>query len=390
MPGHPTSPPLQPPIRVRSRPRARQRPAKVALSLLASLLACLALSAGTASAFDHPFIGRFSTITSIGSTVPANGDVNPYGIVNVRKSVGSLVRGDLLISNFNSAENLQGTGTTIVQATPSGSLSLFAQIDPATLPGPCPGGVGLTTALAILPHGFVVVGSLPTTDGSAATAQAGCLIVLDKNGNAVETISGPPINGPWDMTSVDAGWGSTLFVTNVLNGTVASGETPTDGGTIVRIRLSIGSKHHPPAVTAMDVIANGFPERTDPAALVVGPTGVGLGDEGTLYVADTQDSRIAAVPYAENRQTPLEGGGTTIATGGYLNSPLGLTMAPNGDILTANGGDGNFVETTPIGAEFQPFDTGAGEGGLFGLAVAPQRQGVYFVDDADNTLGLLH
>jgi hypothetical protein len=390
MPGHPTSPPLQPPIRVRSRPRARQRPAKVALSLLASLLACLALSAGTASAFDHPFIGRFSTITSIGSTVPANGDVNPYGIVNVRKSVGSLVRGDLLISNFNSAENLQGTGTTIVQATPSGSLSLFAQIDPATLPGPCPGGVGLTTALAILPHGFVVVGSLPTTDGSAATAQAGCLIVLDKNGNAVETISGPPINGPWDMTSVDEGWGSTLFVTNVLNGTVASGETPTDGGTIVRIRLSIGSKHHPPAVTAMDVIANGFPERTDPAALVVGPTGVGLGDEGTLYVADTQDSRIAAVPYAENRQTPLEGGGTTIATGGYLNSPLGLTMAPNGDILTANGGDGNFVETTPIGAEFQPFDTGAGEGGLFGLAVAPQRQGVYFVDDADNTLGLLH
>lgn len=140
----------------------------------------------------------------------------------------------------------------------------------------------------------------------------------------------------------------------------------------------------------MDVIAGGFPERTDPAALVVGPTGVGLGDEGTLYVADTQDSRIAAVPYAENRQTPLEGGGTTIATGGYLNSPLGLAMAPNGDILTANGGDGNIVETTPIGAEFQPFDTGAGGGGLFGLVVAPQRQGVYFVDDADNTLGLLH
>ncbi len=374
----------------RRRRLARTRAARVALpTLLAALLACL-LAPGAASAFDHPFIGQFSTISQVGSTVPANGDVNPYGIVNVRRSVGSLVRGDVLISNFNSAENLQGTGTTIVQVSPSGSLSLFAQINPATLPGPCPGGVGLTTALAILPHGFVVVGSLPTSDGSAATAKAGCLIVLDKNGKAVETISGPPINGPWDMTSVEEDWGSTLFVTNVLNGTVASGETPTDGGTVVRIRLSDGGRHRPPAVTAMDVIASGFPERTDPAALVVGPTGVGLGDEGTLYVADTQDSRIAAVPYAESRQTPLEAGGTTIATGGYLNSPLGLTMTPNGDILTANGGDGNFVETTPVGAEFQPFDTGAGEGGLFGLVIAPQRQGVYFVDDANNTLGLLH
>ncbi len=391
MSSHATESPLQPTAQARGCRLARRRRAKVALSaLIATLLTCLALSPGAALAFDHPFIGQFSTISSVGSTVPANEDVNPYGIVNVPRSVGSLVGGDILISNFNNAENLQGTGTTIVQMTPTGSLSLFAQINPAKLPGACPGGVGLTTALAILPHGYVVVGSLPTADGNAATAQAGCLIVLDKNGNVVETISGPPINGPWDMTSVNQGSGATLFITNVLNGTVASGETPTDGGTVVRIRLDIDGKHRPPRVTAMDVIASGFPERTDPAALVVGPTGVALGNEGTLYVADTQGNRIAAIPYAANRQTPIEGGGTTIALGGYLNNPLGLTLAPNGDILTANGNDGNIVETTPIGAEFQPVDTGAGEGGLFGLVVAPERQGVYFVDDANNTLGLLH
>jgi hypothetical protein len=388
---HATASPLQPATQALSCRLARQRSAKVALpALLATLLACLALSPGAALAFDHPFIGQFSTVSSVGGTVPGNGDVNPYGIVIVPRSTGSLVGGDILISNFNNAENLQGTGTTIVQMTPTGSLSLFAEINPAKLPGACPGGVGLTTALAILPHGYVVVGSLPTADGNAATAQAGCLIVLDKNGNVVETISGPPINGPWDMTSVDEGWGAALFVTNVLNGTVASGETPTDGGTVVRVRLNIEGKHRPPAVTAMEVVANGFPERTDPAALVVGPTGVALGYEGTLYVADTQGNRIAAVPNALYRQTPLEGAGTTIALGGYLNNPLGLTLAPNGDILTANANDGNIVETTPIGAEFQPFDTGAGEGGLFGLTVAPYRQGVYFVNDAENTLDLLH
>ncbi len=358
---------------------------------IAAALACVALTPGAALAFDHPFIGQFHTLTSLGSTVPPNGDVNPYGIVPVPHSDGALVRGDTLISNFNDAENLQGTGTTLVQVSPSGSLSLFAQINPSSLPGACPGGVGLTTALAIVPGDFVVVGSLPTTNGKAETAKAGCLIVLNSSGQVVQTISGPPIDGPWDMTEVDQGDGATLFVTNVLNGTVASGETPTDGGTVVRIRLHVGERrHHALRVTEMNVIATGFPERTDPAALVVGPTGVGLGEEGTLYVADTQGNRIAEVPGALYRQTPLGEGGATVAVGGYLNNPLGLTVAPNGDILTANANDGNLVETTPVGAEFQPFDTGAGGGGLFGLTVAPHGQGVLFVNDSNNTLEELH
>ena len=359
------------------------------LAGLAALFACAAFAPASALAFEHSFIGQFNTVTNVGSTVPANGDVNPYGIVTVPSSVGSLVRGDILISNFNNSENLQGTGTTIVQETPSGGLSTFAQINPATLPGPCTGGVGLTTGLALLPDGYVVVGSLPTADGSAATAQAGCLIVLNSAGHAVKTISGPLINGPWDLTSVSNGVTSTLFVTNVLNGTVASGETPTDGGTVVRVGL-ISLFGHAPVVTSERVIADGFPEETNEAALVVGPTGDTLGEEGTLYVADTADNRIAAVPGAMFRQTALAGGAITIAKGGYLDAPLGMTLAPNGDILTANGANGNIVETTPGGAEFQPYETEAGEGGLFGLTLAPNGQGVYFVNDAENTLDLLH
>jgi hypothetical protein len=373
------------------RPNVRAR----AVGALAALLACALLAPGAAGAFDHPFIGSFTKVSSVGSTVPSNGDLNPYGIVNVATSAGKLVAGDILISNFNNAGspptgNLQGTGSTIVQLTPSGHLSLFAQIKPADLPpGSCPGGVGLTTALAILPQGYVVVGSLPTTNGMAATAQAGCLIVLNSSGHPVETISGTPINGPWDMTSVAQGQNATLFVTNVLNGTVASGEKPVDEGTVVRIRVHIRN-NHPPKVGPPTVIANGFPERTDPAALVIGPTGVALGEEGILYVADTLGNRIAAVPNALDRQTPLGAGGTTVALGGYLNNPLGMALAPNGDVLTANANDGNIVETTPAGAEFQPVDTGAGGGGLFGLTVAPSFKGVYLVDDAENTLALLH
>jgi len=358
------------------------------LGAIAALFTAAAFSQGIALAFDHPFIGQFSTVTKVASTVPSNGDVNPYGIVTVPNNVGSLVRGDELISNFNNEKNHQGTGTTIVQITPGGKQSLFAQINPGTLPGPCPGGVGLTTALSVLPNGYVVVGSLPTSNGMAETAQAGCLIVLDSSGKVVETISGPQINGPWDMTAVVYGDDATLFVTNVLNGTVESGETVTEKGTVVRIQVHT-SQHHAPVFTDPDIIANGFPERTSGEALVVGPTGVGL-DQGTLYVADTQGNRIAAVPDALFRRAPLGGGGITVAKAGFLNGPLGLTIAPNGDILTANAGDGNLVETTPFGAEFQPFDTGAGAGGLFGLTVSTGRPGVYFVNDLTNELDLLH
>jgi hypothetical protein len=358
--------------------------------LLAGLLALLAaavLSPASALAFDHPFIGKFSTVTPVASTKPSNGDLNPYGIVTVPSSVGSLMRGSLLISNFNNSENLQGTGTTLVQITPGGTQSLFAQINPATVP--CPGGVGLTTALAVLPRGYVVVGSLPTSNGMAATAKAGCLIVLDNKGHVVETISGGPINGPWDLTAVGDDQNTVLFVTNVLNGTVASGKTPVNEGTVVRITLHT-DKHHPPTVTSEQVIANGFPERTDPAALVVGPTGVTLGWNGVLYVADTQGNRIAAVPNALFRHSPFPGAGITVAKGGFLNNPLGLELAPNGDILAANANDGNIVETTPFGAEFQPFDTGAEGGGLFGLTLSQGRPGVYFVNDTENELDLLH
>lgn len=381
------------PVAARKTLRSRRHPSSRTrlLGALASALAAVMLMPGSALAFNFSnfsFIGPLNTVTEIGSTVPGNGDVNPYGIVTVPNNVGTLVRGDLLISNFNNSTNEQGTGTTIVQVSPGGGQSLFAQINPATLPGPCPGGVGLTTALDVLPDGYVVVGSLPSANGEAATAEPGCLIVLDPWGHVVKTIAGGAINGPWDMTAV-SGFGTTaLFVTNVF-GAVAGGTTTTYGGTVSRIMLNSGFGHVP-FVTSEKVIATGFSEATNEEAFVLAPTGVALSAYDTLYVADTLSDRIAAVPFALVRQSPIGGGGITVTTGGGLNFPLGLTLAPNGDILTANGGDGNIVETTPFGHQFAPKNTGAEGGGLFGLTVAANGHGIYFVNDSENTLDLLH
>ncbi len=356
----------------------------------AILLACIAaLLPLAASASGRSFIGSLNTISPVASTVPANGDVNPYGIVIVPHTMGKLVRGDILVSNFNNSANLQGTGTTIVEIAPNGSSKLFAQLNAANLPGMCPGGVGLTTALVVLRSGWVIVGSLPTTDGTSATAQAGCLIVLNNEGQAVETIAGAPINGPWDMTARDDGDFVTLFVANVLNGTVAANGNVVNQGTVVRISLSLRERGNPRVMSEM-VIGSGFPERTDPAALVIGPTGVTLGNDETLYVADTLGNRIAAIHGALSRQTSA-GMGMTVSKAGALNGPLGLAMAPNGDIVAANAGDGNLVETTPRGMQVAVKTVeSAGAGSLFGLAIRPNRGGVYFVDDATNALNLLH
>jgi len=107
------------------------------------------------------FLAPLKTVSTLASTVPANGDVNPYGIVLVPSSVGKLHAGALLVSNFNAKEAAkesgQGTGTTIVQVSTAGKTTLFARINAKALPDSCPGGVGLTTALNILPGGYVVV-----------------------------------------------------------------------------------------------------------------------------------------------------------------------------------------------------------------------------------------
>jgi len=119
-------------------------------------------------------LGAATTVTA--STIPADGDLNPYGVSFVPQGFpkgGPLNPGDVLVSNFNDSANEQGTGTTIVRVTPSGSTSTFFQ---SATP------VGLSTGLQVLKSGFVVVGNLPSDDGTSATAHPGSLIILDKFG----------------------------------------------------------------------------------------------------------------------------------------------------------------------------------------------------------------
>jgi DNA-binding beta-propeller fold protein YncE len=208
------------------------------------------------------------------------------------------------------------------------------------------------------------------------------------------------------MTALERGHEADLFVTNVLNGTVAAKGKLVQQGTVVRVVLDLGSDQ-PPAVQSLTVVASGFSERTDPAALVLGPTGVALSaatcgefdwqcDEHLwLYVADTLNNRISVISHPLSRRS-TDGTGATFSSGGSLNGPLGLIVAEgSGHLLTVNGVDGYITEINEFGVQIAKTlldDTGGpppGNGALFGLVFDPAH-GVYFVDDASNTLNLLH
>lgn len=333
------------------------------------------------------------------STVTDNGDLNPYAVVVVPASMGKLQKDDVLVDNFNNVSNLQGTGTTIVDYNPTTKkTTLFAKL-PQNLPA-CPGGVGLTTAMAVLRSGWVIVGSLPSTDGTTRTRGAGCLLVLDANGQLATAWADSNINGPWgNMAVVDNGTSATLFV-SMAGFDIPGPEVrdPATGysvtikkSTVVRLQLTIAAGK-PPTVTDETVVANGLPARADRDVFLIGPTGLALiGD--TLYASDALDNQIIAIPNAIAR-TDSAGMGQVVTKDGLLQRPLALALTADGHLLACNAKNGQLVEIDPASSkqlyaqwiDANQAQSPPGNGDLFGIAMTPDGKGFYYVEDDVNTL----
>ena len=346
------------------------------------------------------FLETVKKHVTLTSTVADNGDQNPYAIVVAPVSAGIVQKDDVLIDNFNNLANLQGLGTTIVDYSPATKTTkLFAEV-PRHLPQ-CPGGVGLTTAMTMLKSGWVIVGSLPSEDGTTRTKGPGCLIVFDANGKLADVWSGPDINGPWgNVAVIDNGTTATLFVSmsgfDVPGPQVRDAETgypvTVAKATVLRINLSIPSGQKP-VITGKHVVADGFGQRADRDAFLIGPTGLALGSDNTLYVSDAMANRIVAIPDAASRTTSA-GTGQEVTKGGLLQRPLTLVMAPNGHLLAVNGRNGQVVEIDPIAGkqiyaqwiDANQAQSPPGSGDLFGLAIKPDGKGFYYVEDEMNAL----
>jgi hypothetical protein len=328
---------------------------------------------------QQPLLPQLATSPEkITSTVPGNGDVNPYGVAFVPEGFpggGPLKPGDILVSNFNNSGNLQGAGTTIVSISPGGKQTLFFPSQ----------AIGLTTALGVLRRGFVIVGNVPAPDGVNVQGP-GSLQIIDRFGNLVTTLSDPKLlDGPWDLTVVDRGSTAMVFVSNVLNGTVT------------RIDLEVPEHGDHVKVRDMVQVASGYAFGPNGPALVVGPTGLAYDARTeTLYVASTADNAIFAVHDADS-PAPRSGKGVLVfQDNAHLHGPLGLVLEPDGNLITANGDAINtdpnqpseLVEFTPGGKFLDEFSVNPNTGSAFGLALATVDGKIRFaaVNDFTNEL----
>lgn len=355
------------------------------VSALFAVAVMLVLATGPVRAQDeqgdrHPFLPASVRVVS---TIPANGDVNPYGVATVPRGFpqgGTVNPGDILVSNFNSIANLQGTGTTIVSIQSTGPASLFFQ-------GTAP--LGLTTALNILHAGFVLVGNFPSPDlsGNCLTATAGSILVIDRNGMQVGSITDPSINGPWDSALIDNGNTAKFFVANALNGTV------------VRLDLEVGAG----GVTLKKAtqIASGYGHQCDAVTFVDAPTGLVFDPEsGNLFVASSLDNAVFAVSNAAGRTHDGGQGQIIYKDPVHLHGALAMVAAPNGDLLVSNNDavginpDPNqpseIVEFTKGGKFVREISVDQAGGGSFGLDVATfgDKARFSFVDDNVNALSV--
>lgn len=344
---------------------------------------CGALTAGALSLAAQPARAILPLMPPTVSTVPPNGDVNPYGIAVVpRTLLGTTVlqTGDILVSNFNNAQNLQGTGTTIVRFNQMGQQSVFYQ-------GQAP---GLTAALGILADGIVVVGSLPTADGTSNTIQPGSLLFIDPRGNLLGALNGTAyVNGPWGMAIHDFGGGAAqIFVSNVLTGDIMRFDVTYDGGgQTVNIRAALK-------------VASGYAHRTDPAALVLGPSGLAYdAQHDILYVANSADNTIYALTDVADASSSQGTGRMIFNDATKLHGPLDLTLVPTGHLIVANSDGSNadpnqpseLVEFTTNGEFVAQYSVDPNNGGAFGVNVTTVGFGtvrVAAVDDNANALKL--
>ena len=132
---------------------------------------------------------------------------------------------------------------------------------------------------------------------------------------------------------------------------------------------------------------------------MIGPTGLAFdAKRNILYVASTGDNEIFAISNAKNRTSDAGMGSLVYQDDAHLRGPLGLVLAPNGDLITANGDAVNpdptqtseLVEFTPNGQFVGQFSIDPNPGGAFGLAVT-NTGGVLrlaAVEDVTNSLDI--
>ena len=374
------------------------------LPLLAGILALVAVSSGHAAQIENQnengnndaghhqvrqSIAELHSISVVASTVdPEKMDQNPYGIVIVPKGAavtGSLLPGDLLVSNINNSNNVMGLGTTVELIRPSDSHPV-----PRTFFSGAASPIAMVlnanaTSLWIANYGLDqngFTGNVDVVNNKGVLFAHGSVTDPRLEGSWGQGFNGQPVGGPVPPV---------FFDTNTLTGAVyrlqhfvATSEGPDFAGATITQIAMLGHS----GTTINDV---------------VGPQGMAWSETNdTLYIADPMNNRIVAVP---NSTTTTNGSFYVVFQGLPLNQPAGVALNPiNGDLLVVNQGDNKIIEIAPRTPDSDDTHVvairlldkakvvnGVGSA-LFGVAATTDAAGnlvVYFTNDNTNTVNLL-
>lgn len=210
--------------------------------------------------------------------------------------------------------------------------------------------------------------------------------MIDSSGKLVTTIT-TGTNGPWGLAILDQGKTALLFISNVLD------------GTITRIQVSLSGTFS--VVGTPTTIATGYSFGPDTAGLVVGPAGLVYNKKkDTLYVASEDDNAIFAIADASKVGSSTGMGTMIFSDATHLHGPLGLMIAPNGDLVTANADPTAHVDTTQPselveftlnGTFVRQYSIDPNTGSAFAILNVPMGNTNQFayVDDFSSTLNVL-
>lgn len=328
-------------------------------------------------AAQNSLLRRLDDSTTIGSTIDATGDQNPYGLAVAPRTAGSLSAGDLVVCDFNDPANAQGTGSDIIALHPVPGATPLHVVQDHSLLG--------CTEIAMAPNGNIWAAAFAAKDNP----------VISPFGAVLNTQAGGPWNHPFGEAFAahrGSGRASSFYVSDAGNGNV--------------VRVSV----KPSAAYTYETIATGFAINHGVPGSILGPSGLQYDEmSDTLFIVDGADNSLVSFARVSN----IPAGGITVNGTGFsgpnakqahllykgapLNGPISSALLPGGHIVLGNtldpDGKNLMIEIGPNGRllDVKNVDTGPA-GAIFGMAATGRSLRdlkLYFNDDNDNTVKVL-
>jgi hypothetical protein len=320
----------------------------------------------------------------IGSTVdPSNGDEGPRGISVVPSSYSPVMKGQILVCNFEDSGGAAGNGTTVEILNPKpGSMPVrFAQSSEiqgcaGTSVSPANEYAYVSGFSSGLADQFTPAGKLKKTWGKPLVAP-------------ISDVDGACPAGPSCLYSSEP-----IFVADAST-----------GGIVVFNVSHYGNKKE------IEVIS-GFAVNKKKGWSALGPSGLAYDyrKKGTLYAVDGVDNTVVSFDnvtalLVASEIVVLKGGktfdckypkttcGTLVFAGSPLDAPVAMARLPNGNLVVANSAGkspNTLVELSTTGKvlDTKVVDTSS-TAGIFGLCAIGKNAGdaaLYYTDTNDNNL----